>query len=199
MHSTKILKIDSSGRIESSYSRLLTGKLIDHLKTIHPEMIVFERDISDDLPFLSETMIEAMFLPPEKRTDEQKKALSLSDNMIDELKQSDILVLGLPVYNFNIPASLKAYIDLVTRAGLTFRYTENGAEGLVEDLKAYVIVASGGTPLYSEMDFVSRYIKFILSFIGIEEVFFIDATEIRTKGPDEVIARASARIEFLIS
>jgi len=142
-------------------------------------------------------MVEAMFTPAEKRTAEQQQALKLSDEMINELKQSDILILGLPVYNFNIPASVKAYIDLITRTGLTFRYTENGPMGLIENIKAYIVVTSGGTALYSDMDFVSGYIKFILSFIGIKEIYFIDATQLTTKDSDEILARAMAEIELL--
>jgi FMN-dependent NADH-azoreductase len=194
-HQTKILKIDSSARVKNSYSRLLTNKLVDQLAVLYPNMIVQDRSISNDIPFLSEAMIEAMFTPAEKRTPEQKKALDLSDRMVTELKETDILVLGLPVYNFNIPASLKAYIDLVTRAGLTFKYGEKGPQGLIENVKAYIIITSGGTALHSDMDFVSEYIKFILGFIGIEEVFFIDATQITIKGDQEILARATKAIE----
>jgi len=192
---TRVLKIDSSARIKNSYSRLLTNKLVDQLTALYPDMIVKDRNISSDLPFLSEIMIEAMFLPVEKRTDEHKQVLELSDIMISELKRTDILILGLPVYNFNIPASLKAYIDLITRAGLTFKYGEQGPKGLIENVKAYIVITSGGTALHSDMDFVSRYIKFILRFIGIEEIYFIDATQIRIKGEDEILKRAMTEIE----
>jgi FMN-dependent NADH-azoreductase len=198
LHSTRILKIDSSARIRNSYSRILTNKLADQLSLLYPNIIVKDRNISNDLPFLSEIIIEAMFMPDEKRTSEQKQALKLSDEMINELKQSDILIIGLPVYNFNIPASLKAYIDLITRAGLTFRYTEDGPTGLVENIKAYIVITSGGTALYSDMDFASDYIKFILSFIGIKEIYFIDATQLTTKGADEIVSRAMGKIELLI-
>jgi len=194
----RVLRIDSSYRVKNSYSRLLTSKLTDQLNKIFAGVIVSERNISDDLPFLSESMIDAMFLPEEKRTVEQKEALTLSDSMIDELKETDILVLGLPVYNFHIAANLKAYIDLVTRVGMTFRYTENGTQGLVQDVKAYVVITSGGTAMNSDMDFVSSYIRFILSFIGITDVHLIDATQLRTKGADEIIARAIAEIESAI-
>ena len=196
-NSTRILKIDSSARTRNSYSRILTNKLSDQFSAIYSEIVVRYRNISEDLPFLSELMVEAMFTPAEKRTAEQQQALKLSDEMINELKQSDILILGLPVYNFNIPASVKAYIDLITRTGLTFRYTENGPMGLIENIKAYIVVTSGGTALYSDMDFVSGYIKFILSFIGIKEIYFIDATQLTTKDSDEILARAMAEIELL--
>src|SRR5882724_5053459 len=196
-NSTRILKIDSSARTRNSYSRILTNKLSDQFSAIHSEIVVRYRNISEDLPFLSELMVEAMFTPAEKRTAEQQQALKLSDEMINELKQSDILILGLPVYNFNIPASVKAYIDLITRTGLTFRYAENGPLGLIENIKAYIVVTSGGTALYSDMDFVSGYIKFILSFIGIKEIYFIDATQLTTKDSDEILARAMAEIELL--
>ncbi len=196
---TKVLRIDSSYRINNSYSRLLTSRLIDQLCKLFPEMIVTERNISNELPFLSETMIEAMFIPEDKRTPHQKQILSLSDTMIDELKQTDILVLGLPVYNFSIAANLKAYIDLVTRAGMTFQYTEKGAKGLIKNVRAYVVMTSGGTAMHSDMDFVSGYIRFILSFIGITDVHLINATQLRTKGAEEIISKAMADIELIVA
>lgn len=101
--------------------------------------------------------------------------LTFSDQLINEVKAADVIVLGVPVYNFSIPATLKAWIDLVARARETFRYTENGPVGLLENKKVYLVMASGGVPLESEMDFASNYLKFFMQFIGITDVTLVNA------------------------
>ena len=191
----KILKIDSSPRIRNSYSRLLTGKLVQKLTELYEHAEVKERNLANHLPLLSETMIEAMFANPENLTIERKTILQHSNEVINELKESDILVIGAPVHNFGIPASLKAYIDLATRSGLTFRHEQTGYVGLLKNKIAWIVVTSGGTPLFSNVDYVSGYLKQILGFIGISDIYFIDATQIHTKGEEEIITRAVADIE----
>jgi FMN-dependent NADH-azoreductase len=190
----RILQLDASARTLHSYSRRLTGQLTDRLCAQHPGAILVRRDLYRDLAFVSETMVDAMFIRPAARTAEQAAALQLSDELVSELAGSDFLVLGVPIYNFHIPASLKAYIDMVTRSGLSFVHEAGGFRGLIGSVKAFVVVTSGGTLLHSKVDFVSAYLEFILSFIGITDVHFIDATGLNSEGAQPVMARAQALI-----
>ncbi|MBN9298432.1 MAG: NAD(P)H-dependent oxidoreductase [Filimonas sp.] len=174
-----ILQIDSSARMENSVSRKLTAQLTQQLASQHTYAIVKERILSDMI-FLSEAMVEGMFTPIEKRTPEQIESLHFSDFLVEELKQADALVIGLPNYNFGIPASLKAYIDLITRSNVTFKHTAEGFFGLLPDKPVYIVITSGSTALYGPKDFISDYMKFILSFIGLNNVTFIDASKVHT-------------------
>ena len=191
----KILRIDASMRKKGSYSRTLGHRLIAQLKS-QTSSIVKERDLADGIPFINEAWIEANFTDVAERTAEQRSVLSFSDALISELKNAGTVVIGLPIYNFNVPAAFKAWIDQVARANVTFRYGENGPEGLLEDKKAYVVISSGGTQLGSDIDYVSDYIHHVLGFIGIKDVTIIDSSGI---GRDEenVIADAHAVIDSI--
>jgi len=188
-----ILRIDASMRKNGSYSRALCTKLIAQLKR-QTSSSVKERDLVDGIPIINEAWIEANFTDVAERTAEQRSVLSFSDALISELTDTDTLVIGLPIYNFNVPAAFKAWIDQVARAKVTFRYGENGPEGLLENKKAYVIISSGGTQLGSEVDFVSDYIHHVFSFIGIKDVTIIDSSGIG-RNEEKVIADAHAIIE----
>ncbi len=189
----QILRIDASMRKNGSYSRTLSHKLITQLKGQTPSNVK-ERDLADGIPFINEAWIEANFTDIAERTSEQRSVLSFSDALINELKNSDTVVIGLPIYNFSFPAAFKAWIDQVARAKVTFRYGDNGPEGLLENKKAYVIISSGGTQLGSEVDFVTDYIHHVLAFIGIKDVTIIDSSGIG-KNEEKVIADAHASIE----
>lgn len=117
---------------------------------------------------------------------------------MQELQKADVVIIGVPMYNFGVPASLKAWIDLVARAGLTFRYTENGPLGLLDGKKAYVIVASGGTPLGGDVDFVTGYMRHILGFIGILDVEFIQAERLSIHAAER-LASAQLQIEQMVT
>jgi len=169
-----ILHIDASARRQGSVSRELSAKLVAEAgadKVIH-------RDLSDGLPYLSETWVHSTFTPPESRSEEQAAALDFSDTLVAELTAADTIVIGTPIYNFSIPAVLKAWIDQIARAGVTFQYTENGPKGLLEDKKVIIAVASGGTAIGSDYDFASPYLKFALGFLGITDVTVLDKTDI---------------------
>ncbi len=189
----KILRIDGSMRKNGSYSRTLSTKLITQLKG-QASSNVKERDLADGIPIINEAWIEANFTDVAERTGEQRSVLSFSDALISELTDTDTLVIGLPIYNFNVPAAFKAWIDQVARVKVTFRYGENGPEGLLENKKAYVIISSGGTQLGNELDFVSDYIHHVLGFIGIKDVTIIDSSGIG-RNEEKVIADAHAIIE----
>ena len=182
----KILRIDSSARYENSVSRQLTNELIARLKRQHPNATVIVRDVAKGLPFVNEAMVRAYNTSTEERSPEQKSLLQVSDALVEELTNADIVVIGTPIYNFSVPATLKAYIDLVARAGLTFAYSSEGPRGLLSDRKTYVIVTSGGTPVGSDIDFASSYLKHVLSFMGIHDVDIIAADSLSRTGSDKL-------------
>lgn len=173
-----ILRVDASARYDGSQSRRLGDHLIDTLKAKHPAARVSQRDVALGLPFIDEAWVGANFTDPTERSTEQNEILSLSNRLVDELKAADTIVITTPIYNFGIPAALKAWIDLIARARLTFRYTENGPVGLLEGKKAYVVVTSGGTEVGSDIDFATGYLRHVLGFIGITDVDVIAADQL---------------------
>ena len=190
-----ILRIEASPRSDTSVSRGLTAKVIEHLGG-QTSVRVTERDVSEGLPFVDADWIAANFTPADQRTAEQSQKLRTSDQLIDEIKSADTLVIGTPIYNFGIPATLKAWIDQVARVGLTFRYTEKGPVGLLEGKRAIVVVASGGTKVGSDIDFATPYLRHALKFIGIEDVTVI-AADALGKDAIEKIKEAEAEIAQL--
>lgn len=166
-----VLRIDSSARGPESTTRRLTGDLIASLEAKHGALQVVERDVSDTVtPLLDADWVNANFTDPETRSEAQRAALAHSDQLVAELKAADIVVVGVPIYNFGIPAALKAWVDQIARARETFRYTENGPEGLLKGKKGYIVAASGGVAIGSEADFATTHMKFVLGFIGISDV-----------------------------
>jgi FMN-dependent NADH-azoreductase len=166
----KILSIQSSGRREGSLTRQLSADVIKQLGGS-----VFERDLMTSIPHVDEDWINSNFTPAKDRTSQQSATLAYSDELVAELQDADIVVLGVPIYNFGVPAAFKAWYDMVARVGVTFRYTETGPVGLLNDKKAIIVMASGGTPIGSEIDFASPWLKQALRFIGIEDVTIIAA------------------------
>lgn len=150
--------------------------------------------MASSLPLASENWIGANFTPEDQRTEEQRDILALSDTLIAEISSADTIVIGLPVYNFSVPASLKAWIDLITRVGLSFEYTETGPRGLLTGKRAIVAYVSGGTQLGSDMDFASGYIRHILGFIGITEIEFISADQLAID-PETSLAAANKAVD----
>lgn len=172
---TTILKIDSSGQYEGSVSRKLTARLANKLLA-QPDSTLIERDVAKGLPVVSESWIGSNFTPKDARSAAQAEVLVQSDSLVDELRRADTLIIGMPIYNFSMPTALKSWVDLICRAGETFRYTETGPEGLLTGKKAYVVVASGGVPLGSPADFASTTLTQVLNFVGITDITFISAT-----------------------
>lgn len=193
----KILEVAASGRSEGSVSRMLSTDLIGALEERHGNIELTRRDLNKGLPFVDEAWINANFTAPEERSAEQRATLAESDALVAELKAADVLVIGAPIYNFGVPAALKAWIDMVARARLTFRYTENGPKGLLEGKKAYIIIASGGVPVDSAVDFATPYLRHALAFIGITDVEVIAAEQLNSKA-EESIDAARVRIAELI-
>ena len=193
----KVLQVAASGRNEGSVSRMLTTDLVGALEERHGSIELTRRELNKGLSFVDEAWINANFTPPDERTAEQRATLADSDALVAELKAADVVVIGSPIYNFGVPAALKAWIDMVARARLTFRYTENGPEGLLDGKKAYVVIASGGVPVDSAVDFATPYLRHALAFIGITDVEVIAADQLNSRA-DESIDAARMRIAELV-
>ena len=171
----KILRIDASARFEGSVSRDLNDRIIERLSAQGPIEIVTRDLARSDLPLLDAAWIASNFTPAAERTPEQVETLRLSDSLVDEIRAADMLLIGLPIYNFGVPTAFKAWIDLIARAGVTFAYSESGPKGLLDGKRAIVTVASGGTEMGSDIDFATGYVRHVLGFIGITDVVFIAA------------------------
>ncbi|MEM0986369.1 MAG: NAD(P)H-dependent oxidoreductase [Pseudomonadota bacterium] len=190
-----ILHIDTSARTEGSQSRALSAKIVERLSASGAEII--RRDIGTSAPPpVDETWVAANFTPEDQRTPAQVETLAGSDALVDELFAADTLVIGLPIYNFGVPAAFKAWIDQVCRARKTFEYTPNGPRGLLEGKKAYILATSGGTEVGSDIDFTTPYTRHVLNFVGITDVTVIAADQLMMKA-DQSIASATAEIEAL--
>ena len=190
---TRILHIDSSADLETSTSRALSQRIVDRFAGAE----VTRRDLARaPLPQIDHTWAVARMVPPADRSAEQAEALAESDKLIAEIKAADVIVMGAPVYNFSIPASLKAWIDLVARAGETFKYTEQGPVGLVEDKRVIVAIASGGTEIGSDIDFHSGYLRFALGFMGMTDITMIAADRIFADR-DAALEKAHGQIDAL--
>lgn len=187
-----VLHIDSSARSENSVTRGLSAEITARLNADH----VIHRDLATPLPLLDEAWVGANFTPADQRTDDQKALLAQSDALIAELKQADTIVIGTPIYNFSVPSTLKAWIDLVARVGVTFSYTDNGPIGLLEGKRAIIAVASGGTQAGSDIDFATTYLRHVLGFIGITEVELVAADQL-SMDADGSMARAKSAIAAL--
>lgn len=193
----RVLEVNASARGAGSASRTLAEDLIRALDDRHGNVQTIRRDLAKGIPFVDEAWIEANFTSADSRTEKHREALSLSDALVAEITEADVLVIGTPMYNFTIPAALKAWIDMVARAQLTFRYTEDGPQGLLEGKKAYVVVATGGVPVGSAADFATPYLEHVLGFIGITDVEFIAADRLNSHAEESMDA-ARARIAELV-
>jgi FMN-dependent NADH-azoreductase len=190
---TRILEINTSVRHDASISRQLTADLVAALEDRDPHVEITRRDLGAGLPFIDGAFARAKDTPPGLLDPADEDAMTLSDELVAELAAADVVVIGAPIYNFSIPATLKAWIDLVARPRLTFRYTENGPEGLLKGKKAYVLVSSGGVPVGSPMDFATPYLRHVLAFMGITDVEFIGAAG-ADRGNEAALDDARAQI-----
>jgi FMN-dependent NADH-azoreductase len=172
----KIYQIDSSARKEGSTSRALAKKLLDKIKKSEDEVIY--RDLNDEMVFVSGLTESGMNIDEKDQNENHKKMFKLSDQLVKELKESDVIIISAPIYNYGPPATLKAWSDLAARVGETFRFKPNGRrEGLLKNKRAYLVITSGGTKLNSDEYFLTPWLKFILNFFGIEKIDIICADQ----------------------
>jgi FMN-dependent NADH-azoreductase len=195
----KLLRIDSSAR-RNSISRQLTARFADEWKQEHPQAEIVERDLAaTPLPHITDEWVQAAYSDPASHSAAQKEVLALSDALIRELVEADAIVIGAPMYNFAIPAPLKAWIDQVVRRGKTVLFGENGPKGVLKNKKVYIVTSRGGayrpdTPT-EHFDHQEPYLRHILGFIGLTDVTFIHA-ENQKPGAQAELARAAAIAEI---
>ena len=172
----KIYQIDSSARKDGSTSRALAKKLLNKIKK--PEDEVIYRDLNDEMVFVSGLTESGMNIDEKDQNENHKKMFKLSDQLVKELKESDVIIISAPIYNYGPPATLKAWSDLAARVGETFRFKPNGRrEGLLNNKRAYLVITSGGTKLNSNEDFLTPWLKYILNFFGIDKIDIICADQ----------------------
>jgi len=196
-YTLNILQVDSSGRAEASVSRRLAEAVVAALSSRYVNVRLARRNVAHGLPFVDADWIAANMAAPEERNVAHRRKLAESDRLVDELRSADVLVIGVPIYNFGVPAALKAWVDMVARAGETFRYTENGPVGLLRGKKAYLAVASGGVAVGSAADFATPYLRHALKFIGIEDAEVVAADQLVSRG-EESVATALSQIAELV-
>ena len=187
-----VLNIQASARHDGSITRQLSNKILTEIAADQ----TITRDLATGLPLLDAAWLAANFTLADNRTDVQRETLALSDSLITEIKQADTIVIGSPVYNFSVPAVLKAWIDQIARVGVTFKYTPDGPVGLLSGKRAIIVIASGGTPVGSDIDYASGYLKHIMGFIGITDVTIIAADALGNDA-DAKIAAANDDIKQL--
>lgn len=201
-----VLVINSSLNGEQGNSTILSKELVSSL-AVKADVSIIERDLYQQvLPHLTQQEMAAWMTPVNERSDEQNQLASVSDTLIEELKASDTLIIGMPMYNFGIPSAFKAWIDRIARAGITFKYTEQGPAGLLTGKRVIIVAARGGMYAGTPKDSQSQYLKDVFAFIGISDVEFIYAEGLNMPNKAESlivarknIARVANELALLIS
>jgi len=197
----KVLQLDSSILGEASVSRQLTQAVINRLRDNEPGLEIVHRDLGQEpLAHLTPELLGARGTLSELMTELQKREARFDEELIDELKSADVLVIGAPLYNFTIATGLKAWVDRITVAGKTFSYDEKGPEGLVKGKKAVIVATSGGNYTDTPVDQMhTGYLKHVLNFIGITDVEVVRAQGLNI-GPEvraQALAKARGQIREL--
>ncbi|AQT59782.1 FMN-dependent NADH-azoreductase [Cellvibrio mixtus] len=190
-----LLQINSSLFGDNGNSSQLSQEFVQHWKTQHPDGKVVVRDFAKEtVPHLDAARVQALFTPEADRTAEQQAVVDYSDRIIAEIQAADAIVIGVPLYNFGVPSTLKAYFDHIARAGVTFKYTETGPVGLLNDKPVYIIAARGGVHKGQPSDTQSQFLTNFLSFVGLKDVRFIYAEGLNMGQKDQAFADAKAAI-----
>ncbi len=188
-----ILRVDASMRKTKSVSRQLADEMVSSLGGRLHDVEVVSRDLSCGIGLVNDAWIDSDRTPEEMRTQDQRVILAQSDALVAELQAADDIVIAVPVYNFSVPAAFKAWVDLICRTNVTYVLENDKPRGLLANKRAFVVITSSGTLSGSDIDYTSGYVKHILSFIGIRDVTFVDATGL-SKNRSEVITNASQDI-----
>jgi FMN-dependent NADH-azoreductase len=195
-----LLQVNASIFSGNGQSSRLADDYVTRIRAVDPEIEVVVRDLArEPVPHLTAEAFGAFLAKPEDRTLEQQRSVAYSDALIDELKGADLIVIGLPMYNFGVPSALKAYFDHIARAGVTFRYTEKGPLGLLTGKKAIVFATRGGLYAGTPRDSQTTYVRDFLAFLGIHDVEFIyaEGLAISEAGREAALSEARTRIERL--
>lgn len=197
----KILQINSAARSVGANSTRLANALTARLKEKNPDAVVELRDLAaNPHPTLDEAALGAIFTPPDQRTSEQAARVALDDQLIAQVQSADVLVLGVPMYNFGVSIQLKNWIDAIAKAGTTFRYTENGPEGLIKGKKVFLTLARGGIYRDTPSDSQVPYLKTVLGFLGITDIecVYAEGLAMGQESADKAFASAEQQIAELI-
>ena len=198
---TTLLQINASINNGNGQSSQLAHRFVTAFHARHPQARIAVRDVAaaEPVPHLDAERFGAFVTKPEQRTAAQHAVVAYSDILIGELKQADVIVIGLPMYNFGVPSQLKAYFDHIARGGVTFRYTEKGPVGLLDGKKVYVFAARGGLYAGTPMDTQSNYVRDFLRFLGMTDVEFVyaEGLAISPQSKELGLARAAAEIARL--
>lgn len=189
-----ILHLDSAITSDASVSRRLTADITRRLLAQNPGATVTYRDLNQGVPAIDTDWFKAVRLAPANPTPDQQALIDISDAFVKEVQDADVLVIGVPIYNFTITAQLKNWLDQIARAGVSFRYTEAGPEGLLTGKRAIIAYSAAGTPQGSDIDYASGYLRHILGFMGITDVSFVAADRL-AMDREAGLARANAAME----
>lgn len=193
----KILQINTAARSEGANSSKLADAISSRLKVKLPEAVLEVRDLAaNPHPVLDEAALGALFTPPDQRTPDQAARVALDDALIAQTQSADVIILGVPMYNFGVPVQLKTWIDAIARAGVTFRYTENGPEGLIKGKKVYLALARGGIYRDTPNDSQVPYLKTVLGFLGMTDIECVYAEGLAMGEEAAVQAFASAEAQL---
>ena len=197
---SRVLIIESSARQQDSVSRQLTQTFISQWQTAHPNDQITVRDLAvNPVPHLDINLLGGWMKPAEQRNDIEQVSLERSNLLTDELLAADVLVMAAPMYIFAIPSTLKAWLDHVLRAGVTFKYTDTGPQGLLSGKRAYVLTARGGIYAGSTADHQEPYLRQVMAFIGIHDVTFIHAEGMNLGGDfqEKGLSQANAKLSLV--
>ena len=198
---TTLLQIKASISHDQGLSSQLANNFVAAYRKGHPDAKVLVREVAsaDPVPHLNAERFGAFITQPGERSSEQHAVVAYSDTLINELKQADVIVLGLPMYNFGVPSQLKAYFDHIARAGVTFTYSDKGPAGLLTGKKVYVFAARGGLYAGTPMDTQTSYVRDFLRFLGMNDVEFVyaEGLAISPQSKEAGLAKAAAEIARL--
>lgn len=191
-----LLQINSSVFSDNGNSSQLSNEFVQKWQANNPAGKVVVRDLAQNpVPHLDATRIQALFSPAEERTAEQQAVVDFADSLVGEIEAADVIVIGVPMYNFGVPSALKAYFDHLARAGVTFKYTDTGPVGLLRNKPVYILAARGGLYAGQPIDYQTGFLKLFLGFIGLGDVRFIYAEGLNMGQKDDAFAKAKAEIE----
>lgn len=198
----KLLQIKASLFSGAGQSSRLADDFVAACRARHPEAELTVRDLaSEPIPHLDAERFQAFIADPSQRTPQQAEIVDYSDGLIRELREADVVVLGLPMYNFGVPSTLKAYFDHIARAGVTFRYTANGPEGLLQGKRVYVLAARGGLYAGTPLDSQTGYVRDFFGFLGMQDVEFVyaEGLSIDEASREAGLAAAKQHLEKLVA
>lgn len=190
-----LLQINSSLFGDNGNSSVLSQEFVQRWKAQNPTGDVIVRDFAkENIPHLDASRVQALFSPAEGRTQEQQAVIDYSDKIIAEIESADAIVIGVPLYNFGVPSTLKAYFDHVARAGVTFKYTETGPVGLLKNKPVYIIATRGGVHKGQPSDTQSQFLTNFLAFVGLKDVHFIYAEGLNMGQKEQAFSAAKEEI-----